>query len=49
MKMLHARPSAQQMMERVSGVLDEKAGEFVEKLWQGMIFEEMKIQEGMYK
>ena len=48
MKMLHARPTADKMRENVRTILDEKTGEFVEKLWQTLIFEEMKVVEGLY-
>jgi hypothetical protein len=33
MKMLNARPMAEKMRENVKSIMDEKTGEFVEKLW----------------
>jgi len=29
--------------------LDEASEEFVEKLWRVLVFEDMKIEEGLYK
>jgi hypothetical protein len=33
MRMLNARPTAEKMREKVKDIMDEKTGEFVEKLW----------------
>lgn len=47
-KLLGARPTPQAMKEKLAHILDEKTDEFVVKLWQTLIFEDMKIEEGLY-
>ena len=48
MKMLNARPVAEKMRENLKSIMYEKRGEIVLKLWQTLIFEEMKVVEGLY-
>ena len=47
-KHLNGRPTPQALKDKLKHILDEKTDEFVQKLWQTMIFEHMKIEEGMY-
>lgn len=48
-KYLNARILPKQMKSKVESFLDEEAEEFVMKLWQALIFENMKVDEGLYK
>ena len=47
-KVLNSRPSVQQLREKLKNVLDDKTEEFVVKVWQSMLFEQMKAEEGLY-
>ena len=47
-KLLNARPEPNALKDKLKEFLDEKAEEFVVKLWQTLIFENMKIDEGLY-
>ncbi len=47
-KILNQRPNPQVMCEKLKDILDEKTGEFVMRLWQTLVFENMKIDEGLY-
>jgi len=49
MKIVGGRPTPEVMADKVKEIMDEKTKEFVEKMWQTMVFEEMKIQEGLYQ
>ena len=50
MKILNAKPASPQVMrDKVKDILDEKTEEFVQKLWQTLIFENMKVDEGLYQ
>jgi len=48
-KLLNQKPTASQMKSHVKDILDKAAEEFVMKLWQALIFENMKIDEGLYR
>ena len=37
------------MMQKVGGILDDDAEEFVFKLWQVLLFEQLKVEGGIYK
>lgn len=47
-KVLNQRPTVQQLRDKLKGILDVKTEEFVVKVWQTMLFEQMKIEEGLY-
>ncbi len=36
------------MRQKVGGILDEDTEEFVFKLWQVLLFEQLKIEHGLY-
>jgi hypothetical protein len=39
----------QALRDKLKDVLDEKTEEFVMRLWQTLLFEQMKIEEGLYE
>ena len=48
LRLLSAKPTPQILKDKLKEFLDEKTDEFVMKLWQTLLFEKMKIEEGMY-
>lgn len=48
-KVLNQKPNPQQLITKVKTILDDVTEEFVEKLWQMLVFENMKADEGLYK
>ncbi len=36
------------MRDKIKDILDEKTDEFISTLWKTLIFESMKIDEGLY-
>lgn len=48
LRLLSAKPTPQILKDKLKEFLDEKTDEFVMKLWQTLLFENMKIEEGMY-
>lgn len=47
-KLLNQKLDSSQFLIQVKKILDDVAEEFVKKLWQTLIFENMKIDEGLY-
>ena len=37
------------MREKMEAILDDESADFVEKLWRLMVFEQMKIEAGLYE
>ena len=48
-KILNSKCTPEKLISKVKGIFDEVTEEFVLKLWQSLIFENMKIDEGLYK
>lgn len=48
-KLLNGRPTPQGLKDRLKEIFDEKTEEFVFRLWQTLVFENMKIEEGFYE
>ena len=49
LRLLSTKPTPQNLKEKLKDILDEKTDEFVMKLWQTLLFENMKIDEGLYQ
>jgi len=47
-KLLLQKCSQEQLLKKISGILDDASEEFVEKLWKVIVFEDMKIKDGIY-
>ena len=48
LKLLSDKPTPASLRDKLKDILDEKTDEFVMKLWQTLLFENMKIDEGLY-
>ena len=47
-KLLMQKCTKDQLLNKIQDILDEAAEEFVEKLWRVLVFEDMKVQAGLY-
>ncbi len=47
LRLLSTKPTPQTLRDKLKDILDEKTDEFVMKLWQTLLFENMKIDEGL--
>ena len=47
LRLLSTKPTPQTLRDKPKDILDEKTDEFVMKLWQTLLFENMKIDEGL--
>lgn len=47
-RLLQQKCSQQQLLNKITNILDDAAPEFVEKLWKVIVFEDMKIKDGIY-
>ena len=48
-RLLKAKCNPSQLREKMEAILDEESEDFVEKLWRLMVFEQMKIEAGLYE
>lgn len=47
-KILNGKPDYQSLISKLKDILDKKTEEFVMKIWQSLVFENMKVDEGLY-
>lgn len=47
-KLLKQKCTETQLLNKIQNILDEASEEFVEKLWRVLVFEDMKIEAGLY-
>lgn len=48
-RLLKQRCADRQLYQKVEHILDDAAEDFVEKLWRTLVFEQKKIEAGLYK
>ena len=48
-KLLKQKCTETQLLNKIQNILDEASEEFVEKLWRVLVFEDMKIEAGLYE
>ena len=47
-KLLNQKCTEKQLFNKIQNILDEESQEFVDKLWKVLVFEDMKIKDGIY-